>query len=75
MNQGYFSDTDCGTHIRQLEPPISYWLDRERSPEEADEMERLKEKQRKIEKERREQKAEQTGNPRLSDEQRKAWPS
>jgi hypothetical protein len=51
MDQVHSSDS-CNTNILALENYSSYWrLEREETPEEADEMERLKERQREREEE------------------------
>ena len=78
MNQVHYSDKDYSIHIPKWEDHLSYWrLEREESPEEADEMERLKEKQRQIERDRsHQQNAEQPQGTSLPEpEQVEAWPA
>lgn len=78
MNQVHYCDKDYSIPFPTWEDQPSYWkLEREESPEEADEMERLKEKQRKIERDRsHEQKAEQPRDTSLAEpDQIEAWPA
>jgi len=78
MNHVRYYDEDCSAHFLTWENHPPYWrLEREEGPEEADEMERLKEKQKKIENERRrEQKIEQTRDTSLAEQDHpEAWPA
>ena len=78
MNHIVDCATDYSTTSLRWGNHPAYWrLDREEGPEEADEMERLKERQKNIESERRrEQQAEQIRNTSLADQdQLEAWPA